>query len=147
MGLLEEMFAKKKETSRSRTVKVTPVKKDPEKTSQRIENKSLTPSSFFGSLKRVQGAVASSTSKTATPKRNDVTKSKPTSEVKNKPSEKDKDKRPWYKSPPKTVIKKDSIKSSTASLNVGSNVQKSAVDPKKKRPVTVFTSSNVTYRR
>nr|XP_023011898.1 uncharacterized protein LOC111502138 isoform X1 [Leptinotarsa decemlineata]XP_023011899.1 uncharacterized protein LOC111502138 isoform X2 [Leptinotarsa decemlineata] len=143
MGLLDEMFAKKKETTRSRTAKSTPVKKDPEKTSQTTDkNRTFTQtSSFFGSLKRVQGA-------TPAPKRNDVTKSKTVSVLKSKPPEKqkDKDKRPWYRSPPRNLLKKEPIKSSSASLNVASNVQKSAVDERKKRPTSLF-SSNVTYRR
>ncbi|XP_050511470.1 centromere-associated protein E isoform X3 [Diabrotica virgifera virgifera] len=174
MGLLDEVFAKKKEPARIRPVKNTPTKKVPDKSSRTTttEKSASQPSgsSIFDSLKRVHGALSPSSKHRSTQKQ-DVKKSKTSTEIKTVDKDRDKDKikdrdkikskekekdtgegkRTWFRSPSKSNLRKEPIKSSTSSLNVGAGAQKvtsSGVDPKKKRPATgVFSDANVTFRK
>ncbi|XP_072394355.1 uncharacterized protein spdi isoform X2 [Diabrotica undecimpunctata] len=173
MGLLDEVFAKK-EPARIRPVKNTPTKKVPDKSSRTTTTEKSTSqpsgSSIFDSLKRVHGALSPSSKHRSTQKQ-DVKKSKTSTEIKTVDKDRDKDKikdrdkikskdkekdtekekRTWFRSPSKVNLRKEPIKSSTSSLNVGAGAQKvtsSSVDSKKKRPVTgVFSDANVTFRK
>ncbi|CAH1278410.1 unnamed protein product [Diabrotica balteata] len=169
--MLKNMF---KEPARIRPVKNTPTKKVPDKSSRTTSTEKSTSqpsgSSIFDSLKRVHGALSPSSKHRSTQKQ-DVKKSKTGTEIKTVDKDRDKDKikdrdkikskdkekdtekekRTWFRSPSKVNLRKEPIKSSTSSLNVGAGAQKvtsSSVDSKKKRPVTgVFSDANVTFRK
>ncbi|XP_057653326.1 cytospin-A-like isoform X7 [Diorhabda carinulata] len=161
MGLLDEMFPKK-EPTRHRIVKNTPAKKPPDKSTRSSTAEKSTPSqtnsnsSIFNSLRRVQGALSPALKKKSAPKQNakvnTETKSVEKDTIKDKDKikekESDKERKLWFRSSSKVNLRKEPIKSSATSLAVGSGLQKgSSSETKKKRPATVFSDTNVTFRR
>ncbi|XP_056635898.1 centromere-associated protein E-like isoform X2 [Diorhabda sublineata] len=161
MGLLDEMFPKK-EPTRHRVVKNTPAKKPPDKSTRSSTAEKSTPSqtnsnsSIFNSLRRVQGALSPALKKKSAPKQNakvnTETKSVEKDTIKDKDKikekESDKERKLWFRSSSKVNLRKEPIKSSATSLAVGSGLQKgSSSETKKKRPATVFSDTNVTFRR